>query len=148
MRFIATALLLASGSALACPQLEGKYASCQKDPATGMNEYRLQITQRTWRRITTFTMTSVDLVTGEKEIETYKTDGKTYVINETDPDSGVTVSMSTTASCTSDSLNTVMVLSYEGEAFSKVTSTFRKDGNKLLQFIKEDDQKEYKVICE
>lgn len=150
MRAIAFGLFFATASVFACPDLAGKYAKCRTE-GEEMARTSLEVSQKAKWGITTYTLVSIDSNTNERETETYRADGKTQVSSERDPETGATVSLATTVACVGNTMKADMVLTYEGEIYSKVTTTFSKDGNKFVQLVNEDHgngPQVYTVICE
>lgn len=149
MRAIALGLFFATTSVFACPDLSGKYAKCRTEGEEARS--RLEVSQKTKWGVTTYTLVSIDASTNESETETYRADGKTQVSSERDPETGATVSLATTVACVANTVKADMILTYEDEVYSKVTTTFNKDGNKFVQQVNEDHgngPQVYTVICE
>ena len=132
MRTLAIALALISSSAFACPDLSGKYAVCRSQTGNSAGSTDMVITQTTANRVTTYTVASTDVETNERETETFKADGKTVSNTQTDPDSGMTLSIATTASCIGTSAVKInMVVKFNGEVAANVVQQVSKAGKTL-----------------
>jgi hypothetical protein len=130
MRNLAFALLFASTSALACPNLAGTYAVCSSTDSSDSTD--MIVEQKAERGVTTYSFSSIDAETHERSTDIYVANGKTQTLNETDPDTGLNVKIVTTATCNGTrSLNVKMKIYIEGELFSDLASTVTKSGSSM-----------------
>jgi hypothetical protein len=135
MRFIAIAVAFASLSAVACPNLAGKYAVCTS--ATGMpGSTDLVITQAIANGATVYTMTETSDMDGERETNTIVADGIERVMTE-DMD-GVVLEAKMKTSCAGDALVSSVGISIEGMEFGQIETKMTKVGNKLIQEVSGD----------
>lgn len=152
MRFFALTVLLLSTSAMACPDLSGKYASCRSETGTSAGSSNVTVTQKLENRVTVITMTSTDNDTHEETTETYRADGKTVVARQTDPSSGMTAELATTVTCNANtSLDIKMKLSVQGEELAVINSSVTKSGKTLRMVSKSVSMGEVTnetIICE
>lgn len=152
MRSLAIAALFITTSALACPDLSGTYAVCRSQTGNGSDSTDMVITQSVTNKITTYTVTSTDAETNERTTETLKADGKTVTASETDPESGITIQLSTNVACNGNkALNINMKVIFNGEVASHVTTTVSKSGKTMTMVTKGtsmDEEINETVICE
>lgn len=152
MRTLAIAVLLASSSAFACPNLAGTYAVCRSQTGNSAGSTDMVITQTTANKITTYTVTSTDAETNERSSESFKADGKTVSNTQTDPDSGITLQLATTVSCVSTSAVKInMIVNFNGEQAANIVQTISKSGNTLTMKATGNNMGEEineTVICE
>jgi hypothetical protein len=151
MRTLALAALLISSSALACPDLSGTFAVCRSLVTNSTDMYDMTLSQSVSNGVTTYTMKSQDLM-GNTIEETYKADGKTVTVTETDLDTGMLISLSTRASCQGTrALNIDMNLTFAGENAAKLNVVISKIGNKVTMVTTGTEMGETAndtVICE
>jgi len=126
-------LILISTSAAACPNLAGQYATCTGTTGQMDAPTKIEIYQTIRNGITTYTMTSTEPETGERSTETFKTDGRTYNQSTRDPDTGVTFSQKTLATCVGDTLVLNVNITIENEAFAEIKSVMTKIGTEFKQ---------------
>lgn len=142
---------IALGLLLTCPNLTGKFATCRSLSGNIAATTDLVVTQVPKNGATLYTLTSTDSTTQERESETYLADGKTHTQTETDPDTGDIVSLATTISCTANEVIGKMVLKYDREIYTTITTTLSKSGNTLTQTMKGksmDEEVNETIICE
>ena len=131
MRFIAIAALFTSVSALACPNLAGKYAQCRSitGGASGSND--LEITQTVQNKITHYAVSSTDIETNERMTENYRADGKLISETISDPESGITLTTSSLVRCVNNSLSINVKASMGGQQVANITTIVSKANNQL-----------------
>jgi hypothetical protein len=129
MRSLAIVLALSSFSAVAaCPNLAGKYASCRSMTGGEGGSTDVVITQKEENGITTYTITSTDNESQERETENMVVDGKTYTETENDPNLGE-ITTSTTYSCGDDKVVGKDVISWQGQEIANIDEEIMKNGN-------------------
>ena len=152
MRTFAIALIALSTSAFACPDLSGKFAVCRSQTGNTSGSTDMVITQSTSNRVTTYTVSSTDADTNERTSETFKADGKTVSNTQTDPDSGMTLSLATTVSCIgTSSLKINMIVKFNGEVAANLVQNISKSGKTLVMKTSGSNMGEEMnetVICE
>ncbi len=152
MRTLALIALVASTSAFACPDLSGKYAVCRSQTGNSSGSTDMVITQTTANKVTTYSVTSTDAETNERNTETFKADGKTVSNTQTDPDSGMTLQMATTVSCVSTTAVKInMIVNFNGEQAANIVQTISKSGKTLTMKATGNNMGEEineTVICE
>lgn len=152
MRLFAVALLALSTSAFACPDISGKYAACRSLTGNSSGSTDMVITQTTSNKITTYSVTSTDAETNERSTETFKADGKTVSNTQTDPDSGMTLQLSTNVSCVGTSAVKInMIVNFNGEQAANIVQTISKSGKTLTMKATGNNMGEEineTVICE
>lgn len=150
MRLLALLAVLVSTSAFACPNLSGNYFSCVTNGETEAAE--ITVTQKVENRATVYTIESRNMTSGEMVTETYRADGKTVTVRESDPDSGMTAELATTVSCNGTrSVDIKMKLSLDSEEMALITSTISKVGNGIKTVTRSVSMGEESVqttICE
>lgn len=135
MRLVAFMTLLISTSVLACPNLAGRYASCRSTTGQSSGSVDMVITQSTNRGITTYTMTATDSESQERSTDAIKSDGKPLIDTEVDPESGLTLTTSMSASCTATALNIKVNADLSGTPILTAEMKVTKVGNQLQQVI-------------
>lgn len=152
MRTLVIVALALSTSAFACPDLAGQYAVCRSQTGNSAGSTDMVITQTTANKITTYTVTSTDSDTNERNTESFKADGKTVSNTQTDPDSGITLQMATTVSCVADSAVKInMVVNFNGQPAANIVQTISKSGKTLTMKATGDNMGEQineTIICE
>lgn len=132
MRALIIASLFVTTSAFACPNLTGKYAECrtQNGEVTSTN---MTVSQSVSGGVTTYTLTSTSAEDGETITEHYTANGRTINVNHTDPESGMTLQIATTASCEAKTaLNVAVALKINGELLADVKVNVKKDAHRLV----------------
>lgn len=148
MRHLVFALVLTSGSALACPDLSGAYL-CRSE--TSSEVYDLEISQTTQRNVTTYTISSTDAETHERTTEVLKADGRPVILTEVDPDSGTTIKQTTMVTCTRQVLTVKIIVTVQNQVVGNLTSSVKKENNKIIQTINGkvgDNTINDSIICE
>lgn len=139
MRLLLLSSLFISSTVLACPNLAGKYATCKTTSGEPTGTTDINVSQRLDRGVTIYSIESKNVNdSGEVTVsESFRADGKTVIATETDPDSGMTAELATTATCQgAKSLNLLMKLTINGEEIARVTTTVSKNGNSLMTVTK------------
>ncbi|WP_408095473.1 hypothetical protein ACJVC5_10555 [Peredibacter sp. HCB2-198] len=131
MRFIAAFALFTSFSAMACPDLSGTYTACRSQTGSTAGSTDVVITQAIQNRATTYSMTSTDPDTNERKTETYRADGRIVSETITDPDSGMTISMSSVVKCVNNTVNMNMKVTMAGQQVANVTTVMSKANKQL-----------------
>ena len=131
MRFIAIAALFTSISAFACPDLSGTYAACRSQTGNTTGSTDVVITQAIQNKVTTYSMTTTDPDTNERKTETYRADGRIVSETITDPDSGMTISMSSVVKCVNNTVNLNMKVVMGGQPVANVTTVMSKTNKQL-----------------
>ncbi len=151
MRTIALLTLMTSLSALACPELSGKYANCRSTTDQYTEATNLEVTQTLTNEITTYSLISRDDETQEETTEVVKANGKTTSTTVTDTDSGTTVKTYITGSCTSSAFSMRVAIYMDNEQVANVTTRYTKVGKQLHQQLTGTAMGEAvndKIICE
>ena len=131
MRFIAIATLFASISAFACPDLSGTYTACRSQTGNTAGSTDVVITQAIQNKVTTYSITSTDPDTNERKTELYRADGRLVSETITDPDSGMTISMSSVVKCVNNTVNMNMKVVMAGQPVANVTTVMSKANKQL-----------------
>ena len=126
MRSLFLASLFVSASAMACPDLSGKYATCKQSDGT-ITTTDMVITQSVQSGVTVYSTTSTDTETGETATDELITNGN--VVSETD-ELGVTSNIST--SCEGDAVVMNVNLQFEGRELGNAKIVTKKEGNALV----------------
>lgn len=131
MRSLAIVLAFSSVSAFAaCPNLAGTYATCRSTTGSMDGSTDLVITQKTVNRITTYTMTSTNDRTQERETEEIVADGKTRSETQNDPEFGDVVA-SVTFSCSGPKMTGNVSISMNGGSIFDYSQEVQKKGSTL-----------------
>jgi hypothetical protein len=130
MRFLIVSLLI-SLPAFACPNLTGTYSACRNQSGE-VETQDLSITQQTVSGVTYFTTASTDVESGERSTEIIAADGQPRTTSETDPDSGMTIDTTTTATCQGDKLVLDIEISMESMPLGQIQSVIQKQGSALM----------------
>lgn len=131
MRFVAIAALLISVSAFACPDLSGTYTVCRSQTGNTSGSTDMVITQAIQNKVTHYSITSTDPDTNERKTEVYKADGKLVSETVTDPDSGMSLTMSSMVKCVNNTVSLNMKVAMGGQQVANVTSVLSKSGKQL-----------------
>lgn len=132
MRFIAIVLAFSSVSAFAatCPNLAGKYASCRSTTGAASGSTDMVITQKTVNGVTTYTATSTDDETQERESTEMIADGKSRTETQEDPNMG-TVTTTTVYTCSVVKIVGNQTVSIQGQDIVSIDQEIQKKGNTL-----------------
>ena len=133
MRTFTLVLSLFSYSALACPNLSGLYPTCRSNNGNVDIDYDVQVTQDVVNGATEFTVSSTDAETNQRSTYATRADGITRTESVEIPEFGVTVEVSATASCTSDTLLVATATNLQGNPMGATSSKIWKVGNELHQ---------------
>jgi hypothetical protein len=116
-------------SILACPNLAGQYANCISQTGDNSNTTDVTITQITEAKVTTYTITATDSISGETEQKIMIADGKTRTTSETDPATGLTFKESQSFSCKNNVLFGKMLITFNNSEMLNVNlETNKVDG--------------------
>ena len=130
MRYIALALVFASLPAFACPDLSGTYEACTSSSGTGDPLRNVVITQDG----TSYTMEATD-GSGSRTTTMIYGDGRPMVVTETDAETGMTFTTTTTGSCSDTELTLASSVEVNGEVIGTLNNVVMKDGAALTQTI-------------
>lgn len=115
MRLIALTLAFSSYAGLAaCPNLEGKYATCRSTTGAMNGSRDMVVTQETKDGITTYTMTMTYDENEVRDTEVLIADGKLYTHTETDTPMGE-VTTTTVSTCANDALEGAQTVAIQGQ---------------------------------
>ena len=129
MRALTIAALLLSTSAFAaCPTLSGSYKICTSSEGTTTND--TVVTQTLKNSITTYSVTAPNQ-DGERDTDTYIADGKSRTTSSTDPDSGIKLTQTITASCINNALSVNMRISFPEGEFANITMLTTKTAQRM-----------------
>lgn len=134
MRLLALSLVFSSFSAVACPDLAGKYAACRSTTGSGSNSHDMVITQSTRSGITTYTIKNIDDESNEPSEDTAIADGKPYS-ESADSDMGP-VTYIGTATCEGDKLINDVKIEIDGAEVAAMVMKYSKSGKILKSEVK------------
>ncbi len=144
MKFLAVIALLVSISAnAACPNLSGTYTTCRS--STGEVTTGSTISQTIANGVTTYKILSVDDETGVEVEETIIADGVLRTQSNSD-DTGMTMTMTTKANCTADSLKYEVKVAIDNQEFANIQANVTKSGSQLKTVTTGTESST--VICE
>lgn len=131
MRSLAFVLAFSSFSAFAaCPNLAGNYSACRSTTGATSGSTDVVVTQSVKDGITTYSITSTDDETHERDTDQMIADGKTRTQTGTDPNMGE-VSISLTYKCSDVKVIGTEVITIQGQEIANVTEEVQKKGNTL-----------------
>jgi hypothetical protein len=151
MRFIALLVLVSSFSALACPNLAGKYAVCRSTTGVRAGSSDTIITQSVQNGITVYSITATDEDTQERETTILRADGRNYTTSETDEETGWTMQTTTSARCAGNMLKITATVRMEGQEFARLTMDITRNGRQMIEVVKGQMMGmpvEDRIICE
>ena len=151
MRLIAFAFFISTSSALACPDLAGRYQVCRSTTGHSAGSTDMVVSQVINNKITTYTVSATSEETGERQTEIYKADGKLKKEVVTDPDSGFSMTTETLVKCSGNVLSIDINVKFMGEAagYSKVKVT--KNGSELYidsKYFDGEEEVSDREICQ
>lgn len=149
MRFCTMALLLASFSAMACPNLTGNYNKCVSlhDGSTVSTD--LVMSQSVEGGVTTFSSEETEPEYGNRESTKFIADGAERV--ESDDMDGTTLTTTIIAVCEGDALVINNRLFMDGMPLGNRSTTLSKDGDKLVSVLSQTvmgNEASVTVVCE
>lgn len=127
-----TVLLAAfvSFSAVAsCPNLAGTYSTCVS--SSGEISTLSSISQTNSGGVTVYTITAINEETGAEEKQVIAADGIPQSSSTTDPDSGMVIESTQTASCNNNALIADASFSVDSQAIGDLKLTYTKSGTVL-----------------
>ncbi len=133
MRSLALATLLISFSSIAaCPNLAGSYATCRSSTGSIGGSTELVVTQATTAGVTTYTFSSIDDETHERDADEMIADGKTRSETAQDPNYGE-IKASITYKCSGNSMIGNENVLVDGQTFMDINHETVKSGNTLTR---------------
>lgn len=132
MRALALLAALVSLPVFSCPLLQGHYSACRSTTGQQHGSTDMTVTQTVQNRITTYTVSAINIETQERETEVYKADGKINTQTFRDPESGITLQTSTRVICTGSILNIDIDIKLDGQAFGYSKVKVSKAGKQLI----------------
>ncbi|MES2526781.1 MAG: hypothetical protein V4598_06825 [Bdellovibrionota bacterium] len=133
MRVLAVIFALSSFSAIAaCPNLAGTYAVCRSTTGSISTSTELIVTQATTGGVTTYSFSSIDDETHERDADEMIADGKTRSETAQDPNYGE-VKVSITYKCSGNSLVGNENILMEGQHFLDINHETTKSGNTITR---------------
>lgn len=132
MRFSALVFALISLPAFACPQLAGNYTVCRSSTGQTPGERDVVVSQRQVGGVMEYSVTGTDEETHERTTSTVIADGKPRTEEQTDPSTGISFSLTTTARCNGQTLLMDTSLSFSGQVAGQLKSSITKNGNQLV----------------
>lgn len=126
---LALASLLFTASAIACPNLSGRYKICKSQSGQMPASHDFQISQTNVFGTQSFEISSID-DSGEKTSDTFKADGKLYEQEMTDGHTGMKLHFSSLTKCSGNSLEITNKILNES-----LVITIAKQDNKLIQKV-------------
>lgn len=129
MRLFALAFLIISSSAIACPNLAGKYAACVSQTGDSSGSTDMVVTQARQNGAMVYVLESTDNETQERVSDTARADGKLIVVTETHD--GSVIGVSTLSSCEGQTLKIAQAISIEGAEIAKIDMKITKSGKTM-----------------
>ncbi len=133
MRFLSMVLAFASFSAMACPNLAGRYASCVSESGQSSNTSDVVVSQSAAGGVVTYTVTETDDESGERDTTSIPADG--VARTETDDSGDFPMTTVSTTTCSGDTLVNTAAISTGGEAIGSVNITIHRDGARMVQVV-------------
>lgn len=134
MKAFVLGALLVSFSAVACPNLAGVYKTCTS--SAGEVAPGSTITQSTKNGVTTYVLSYFDEETEVQVEEKIIADGVARSAEVVDDETGMTIAMSTVASCSGKALVMNASIATQGQELANVLVNVTKSGNKLVSVTK------------
>lgn len=131
--FIILASLI-SLPAFACPNLAGKYATCQSTTGQSEGSTDITVTQKVTNNITTYKMQLISAEEEEVE-EIYIADGRVKTETISDEETGLTLKTNTTSSCNGSTLNVKLVAFMNNEEMANMNVKITKANGKITQVV-------------
>jgi hypothetical protein len=151
MRILLSALVLVSTSALACPELAGRYAACRSTTGNSSGSSDVVVTQATQNGAMNYKIEETDDETHERNQNLIVADGKVYTSNDIDPDTGVAYDTSFSAHCMGQILHISISTSSNGTTLATSDIQVSKSGSRLIQKMRmatEGYSQEETIVCE
>ncbi|MFL5785276.1 MAG: hypothetical protein ACJ76H_11735 [Bacteriovoracaceae bacterium] len=131
MRSLAIVLALSSFSAVAaCPNLAGKYASCRSMTGGEGGSTDVVVTQKEENGVTTYTITSTNDESQERETEEMIVDGQVHTQTTNDPNVGE-ITSSETYTCGDNKVLGTEIVSMQGQEIASLNVEVLRNGNAM-----------------
>jgi hypothetical protein len=133
LKTIALIALFVSFSALACPNLTGKYFTCRSETGASTPNSDLEITQKIVAGVTQYWISYIDQETQEPVTDHMIADGKVHTTTERDPESGWVMTNKVKATCVGSQLKVEATMLIDNQNIAQVKILMSKNGTALKQ---------------
>lgn len=148
-KIIGVLILICSSSALACPDLQGRYSKCYSEIRKVKGEYIVDQHQES--DYTVYNIEYIDDETGESRKDQLKTNNVKASRKETLPRMGITVRIEAKTKCIGDSVVSTGDAYYLGMKVGTFTTTIFREKNLLksnLDGAYLGKEKQKRIVCE
>lgn len=132
------AIAFLTSTALACPDISGRYNVCVSSSGETGNSKDVVIEQKVINKIHNITITSTDEETQQRSSDSYKADGKTWMTKTTDPETGFVLVSHTSTTCNDQFISIKSSMTLNGEHMSTMNLKMTKINGELIQEISGD----------
>ena len=135
MKILFLLLALISNFIFACPDLSGTYSRCTSKSGDNSDTVDVVISQKKENGMMIYTVKAKDSQSGEEETTVMIADGKTRIMEDKDPETGIVFIQNETYFCKENMLLGSMSLNIDGQLMLNIKMNSKKSGTVMTSEI-------------